>query len=105
MTSSASTRPAPRGACTTVALAAIGGAAVAAMIPLTAVAGDWWLLGATFAMLVGTAALVVVGLFGLLAQSGDPAAGGLAVTPAPDAMAVGPARERRRLGLPVLRSA
>lgn len=51
--------------------AAVGGAAVMALIPLTAVAGEWWLLGATFATLLATAGLVVVGLFGLLAQTGD----------------------------------
>lgn len=105
MTSSASTRPAPRGARTTFAVAAGGGAGIMGMIPLTAVAGEWWVLGATFALLVGTAALVVAGFFALLEQSGDPVAADGAATSARDTVAVGPAGERRRLTRPILRSA
>ena len=52
-------------------LAAVGGVGVMGLIPLTAVAGEWWLLAATFATLLATAGLLVLGLFGLLAQTGD----------------------------------
>lgn len=60
--------------------AAAGGVMVMGLIPLTAVVGEWWLLGATFATLLATAGLVVLGLFGLLAQTGESAAKARAAT-------------------------
>ena len=71
MTTSSNTRPARLDSRAAFGLAAVGGSAVMGLIPLTAVAGEWWLLGATFATLLATAGLVVLGFFGLLAQTGD----------------------------------
>lgn len=86
----------------TLGLAAAGATAVIGLIPLTAVVGEWWLLGVTFAMLLATAGLVVLGFFGLLDQTGEPAA----MTTAPGSSPAAPrlAGERRRRAL-VLRSA
>ena len=80
--------------------AAAGGVAVMGLIPLTAVVGEWWLLGVTFTALSATAALIVIGLFGLLAQTGEP------LTDARTAKRRVPAgAPRRRARVPVLRSA
>lgn len=100
MTSSESTVPSPVSSRGTLGVAAAGGVAVMGLIPLTAVVGEWWLLGVTFAALSATAALIVIGLFGLLAQTGEP------IREARPAKRRAPAdMPRRRLRVPVLRSA
>ncbi len=76
MTTSSNFRSSRSNANATFGLAAVGTTAVMGLIPLTAVAGEWWLLGATFATLLVTAGLLVSGLFGLLAQTGDALADG-----------------------------
>lgn len=103
MNFSASTGSTLTGSRATLGLAAASATAVIALIPLTAVVGEWWLLGVTFAMLMATAGLVVLGLFGLLAQTGEPVAATAArATGARRATPSGASRRRR---VPVLRSA
>ena len=71
MTSSPKFRPIRTGSSATFAAAGVGAVAVMGLIPLTSATGEWWLLAATFAALLATAGLVMLGLFGMLAQSGD----------------------------------
>ena len=85
---------------TSFGLAAAGGAAVMGLIPLTALVSEWWLMGATFLALMATAGLVVLGFFGLLARTGEPADGDRVAVNGLVADGGRPARERgRRVGL------
>ncbi|CAA9489525.1 MAG: hypothetical protein AVDCRST_MAG38-2547 [uncultured Solirubrobacteraceae bacterium] len=94
MSNFAGTNPASPTPSATFGLAAAGGATVMGLIPLTAVAGEWWLLGVAFAALLLTAGLVVRGFFGLLAQTGDPAIDGRTPVARRRPAAARPASER-----------
>jgi hypothetical protein len=102
MPSSASTRFSSITSSASLGLAAAGGVAVMALIPVTAVIGDWWLLVATFAALLATAGLVVVGFFGLMSETGEPS--GEAAAPVKRLAPAGPSAVAERGLRPALGS-
>ena len=98
MTSSTISTAAGSSSRVTVGLAATGAVAVMGLIPLTALVGEWWLLAATFAVLAGTAALVVLALLRLLARTGDSASRRTAEVSSPEPAAGTRAAVRRPRG-------